>query len=70
VARALINNPAIILADEPSGNLDTKNRQDLHDLFFTLRDQFNQTLVIVTHDESFAAQSDSIIRMKDGLIES
>lgn len=70
VARALINNPAIILADEPSGNLDTKNRQDLHDLFFTLRDQFNQTLVIVTHDESFAAQSDSIIRMKDGIIES
>ena len=51
------------------GNLDTKNRQDLHELFFTLRDKFKQTLVIVTHDESFAAQSDSIIRMKDGLIE-
>lgn len=69
VARALINNPSVILADEPSGNLDTKNREDLHQLFFTLRDQFNQTLVIVTHDESFAAQSDAIIRMRDGLIE-
>ncbi|MFY9151116.1 MAG: ABC transporter ATP-binding protein [Prolixibacteraceae bacterium] len=69
VARALINNPSVILADEPSGNLDTKNREDLHELFFTLRDKFNQTLVIVTHDESFAAQSDAIIRMKDGLIE-
>lgn len=69
VARALINNPSVILADEPSGNLDTKNREDLHELFFTLRDKFKKTLVIVTHDESFAAQSDSIIRMKDGLIE-
>ena len=69
VARALINNPSVILADEPSGNLDTRNREDLHELFFTLRDRFKQTLVIVTHDESFAAQSDSIIRMKDGLIE-
>ena len=69
VARALINNPSVILADEPSGNLDTRNREDLHELFFTLRDRFKQTLVIVTHDESFAAQSDAIIRMKDGLIE-
>lgn len=69
VARALINNPSVILADEPSGNLDTKNRNDLHELFFTLRDKFKQTLVIVTHDESFAAQSDAIIRMKDGLVE-
>lgn len=69
VARALINSPAVILADEPSGNLDTKNREDLHGLFFTLRDKFKKTLIIVTHDESFASQSDSIIRMKDGLIE-
>lgn len=69
VARALINNPSVILADEPSGNLDTKNREDLHQLFFKLRDRFKQTLVIVTHDESFAAKSDAIIRMKDGLIE-
>jgi lipoprotein-releasing system ATP-binding protein len=69
VARALINDPAVILADEPSGNLDTKNREDLHDLFFQLRDQFNQTLVIVTHDEDFARQSDKIIRMRDGWIE-
>lgn len=69
VARALINNPSVILADEPSGNLDTKNREDLHELFFTLRDKFKQTLVIVTHDEGFAAQSDAIIRMKDGMIE-
>jgi lipoprotein-releasing system ATP-binding protein len=69
VARALINNPSVILADEPSGNLDTKNREDLHQLFFTMRDRFKQTLIIVTHDESFAAQSDAIIRMKDGLIE-
>ena len=69
VARALINDPAVILADEPSGNLDTKNREDLHDLFFKLRDEFNQTLVIVTHDENFARQSNKIIRMRDGKIE-
>lgn len=69
VARALINNPAVIMADEPSGNLDSKNRDDLHDLFFKLRDDFNQTLVIVTHDENFARQSDRIIRMRDGLME-
>lgn len=69
VARALINDPSVIFADEPSGNLDTKNRKDLHDLFFSLRDNFNQTLVIVTHDEEFASQSDRIIRMRDGLIE-
>lgn len=69
VARALINNPSVIMADEPSGNLDTKNREDLHELFFTLRDKFKQTLVIVTHDENFARQSDKIIRMRDGLIE-
>jgi lipoprotein-releasing system ATP-binding protein len=69
VARALINEPSVILADEPSGNLDTKNKKDLHDLFFKLRDNFNQTLIIVTHDEDFASQSDRIIRMRDGLIE-
>jgi len=69
VARALINDPSVILADEPSGNLDTKNRQELHDLFFRLRDNFHQTLVIVTHDEDFAGQSDRIIRMRDGMIE-
>ncbi|MGE4587583.1 MAG: ABC transporter ATP-binding protein, partial [Mangrovibacterium sp.] len=69
VARALINNPLVILADEPSGNLDSKNRQYLHDLFFRLRDEFQQTLVIVTHDEQFASQSDRIIPMRDGLIE-
>lgn len=68
-ARALINNPAVILADEPSGNLDTKNKEELHDLFFDLRDRFHQTFVIVTHDENFALQSDKIIRMRDGLIE-
>lgn len=69
VARALINKPSVIMADEPSGNLDTQNRNDLHDLFFKLRDEFNQTLVIVTHDENFARQSDRIIRMRDGRIE-
>lgn len=68
VARALVNNPSVILADEPSGNLDTQNKDELHDLFFELRDKFNQTFVIVTHDENFARQSDKIIRMKDGLI--
>lgn len=68
IARALINNPAVIMADEPSGNLDSKNRDDLHDLFFRLRDEFGQTLVIVTHDENFARQSDRIVRMRDGLI--
>ncbi|MFV0521131.1 MAG: ABC transporter ATP-binding protein [Mangrovibacterium sp.] len=68
VARALINEPSVIMADEPSGNLDSKNRDDLHSLFFRLRDEFDQTLMIVTHDEDFAAQSDCIIRMQDGLI--
>ena len=69
VARALINDPHVIFADEPSGNLDSQNRNELHDLFFRLRDQFNQTLIIVTHDENFASQSDKIIRMRDGKIE-
>ena len=66
VARALINHPSVILADEPSGNLDSANRNDLHNLFFKLRDDFGQTFVIVTHDDSFADRSDKIIRMKDG----
>jgi lipoprotein-releasing system ATP-binding protein len=69
VARALINSPSVILADEPSGNLDTKNKEELHSLFFTLREKFNQTFVIVTHDENLANLSDRIVRLKDGLID-
>lgn len=68
VARALINNPAIILADEPSGNLDSHNRDELHKLFFRLRDEMGQTIVIVTHDESLAEMSDRKLEMHDGLI--
>lgn len=68
VARALINNPAVILADEPSGNLDTKTKEELHNLFFSLRKEMNQTFIIVTHDENLANISDRIIKMKDGLI--
>ncbi|MBR4926148.1 MAG: ABC transporter ATP-binding protein [Prevotella sp.] len=69
VARALINNPAVILADEPSGSLDSKNKAELHQLFFDLRDKFGQTFVIVTHDESLASITDRTIKMRDGLLE-
>lgn len=69
VARALVNNPAIILADEPSGSLDTKNKEELHQLFFELRDKFGQTFVIVTHDEQLASTTDRTIKMKDGMLE-
>ncbi|MDG1810533.1 MAG: ABC transporter ATP-binding protein [Polaribacter sp.] len=68
VARALINNPAVILADEPSGNLDSVSAKNLHELFFKLRDEFNQTFVIVTHNEDLANMADRKLVMKDGLI--
>lgn len=68
VARALINNPAVILADEPSGNLDSENKNELHKLFFRLRDSFGQTIIIVTHDRQLAGMSDRILQIKDGLI--
>ncbi len=68
VARALINKPKVVLADEPSGSLDSKNRQELHKLFFGLRRDMNQTFVIVTHDESLAADCDRIVQMRDGQI--
>lgn len=68
VARALVNNPAVILADEPSGSLDTKNKEELHKLFFELRDKFRQTFVIVTHDEQLARNTDRIIHIKDGVV--
>lgn len=68
VARALMNKPDVIFADEPSGSLDTQNKQELHQLFFDLRHEMQQTFVIVTHDESLAQMSDRIIRMQDGLI--
>lgn len=68
VARALVNNPAVVLADEPSGNLDTENKNELHKLFFKLRDTFGQTIVIVTHDRQLAGMSDRILQIKDGMI--
>ena len=68
VARALMNNPAVSLADEPSGSLDSKNKEELHKLFFELRDKFGQTFVIVTHDETLATLTDRTIHLKDGRI--
>lgn len=68
VARALINNPALILADEPSGSLDSQNKKDLHNLFFNLRKEFGQTILIVTHDNELAEISDRIIKINDGVI--
>lgn len=68
VARALINSPSVVLADEPSGSLDTKNKEELHNLFFELRDKLGQTFVIVTHDEGLASQTDRTIHMLDGRI--
>ena len=68
IARALINSPSVILADEPSGNLDSKNREDLHKLFLTLRDTLGQTIIIVTHDTLLAEKTDRQIVMKDGVI--
>ena len=68
VARALVNNPSVILADEPSGNLDTENKNELHKLFFRLRDTFGQTIIIVTHDRQLASMSDRVLQIRDGLI--
>lgn len=68
VARALVNHPQVVLADEPSGSLDSRNRRELHQLFFDLRDRYGQTFVIVTHDEELARQADRTIEMRDGLI--
>ena len=68
VARALMNNPVVIMADEPSGSLDSKNKEELHRLFFELRDKMGQTFIIVTHDEALATLSDRIIHMADGRI--
>ncbi len=69
VARALVNNPLVVMADEPSGSLDSRNKEELHKLFFSLRDRFGQTFVIVTHDESLALLTDRTIHLRDGVIE-
>ena len=69
VARALVNRPQVILADEPSGSLDTQNKEELHRLFFDLRDQLGQTFIIVTHDETLASTTDRTIRLRDGRVE-
>ena len=69
VARALVNRPAVVLADEPSGSLDTHNKEELYRLFFDLRQQFGQTFVIVTHDEGLARLTDRTIHMVDGVIQ-
>jgi lipoprotein-releasing system ATP-binding protein len=68
IARALINNPSVVFADEPSGNLDTQNKKEIHQLFFTLRKKFSQTFVIVTHDPDLASMADRMITMQDGKI--
>ena len=68
VARALVNHPDVVLADEPSGSLDSQNKTELHQLFFDLRNRLNQTFVIVTHDESLAKMTDRTIHLKDGMI--
>jgi len=69
VARALINDPSVILADEPSGNLDSRNQEDLFSLFYQLKEKFKQTFIIVTHDEHFAKTTDRMLRIRDGVIE-
>jgi len=66
IARALINNPSVLFADEPSGNLDTNTKKEIHNLFFDLRDRFGITIIIVTHDRELAAMSDRTLEMKDG----
>ena len=68
IARSIVNSPSVLLADEPSGNLDTHNKEEIHRLFFELRDRLGQTVVIVTHDEGLAAMADRRIAMSDGRI--